>query len=131
MKPLRRLLLPALVAAPAAEVATGLALFGPGGFTRFTFNLDGLLVWTALNLAGLLLVGWPAAAAVARLPVPPPVRFARVLLAGLAGGALFATLVGGGDPRAALFGLAPGGITAAVWLMFNADMLADRPERMA
>lgn len=91
MKVLRRLLLPALVAAPAAEVSTGLAIFGPGGFTRF----------------------------------------ALVLLAGLAGGGLFATLVGGGDPRAALFGLAPGGITAAVWLMFNADMLADRPERMA
>jgi hypothetical protein len=114
-----RLILPALVAAPAAMWSVGLAVIGPPGFTRFTFTPSGLLA-----------VGWPAAAAIARLPVPRPVRFALVLIAGLAGGGLLAALVGG-DFRAAWIGLAPGGITAAVWTLFNADRLADRPERPA
>ena len=39
MKVLRRLILPALAAAPAAEIGTGLALAGPAGFTRFTFDM--------------------------------------------------------------------------------------------
>lgn len=131
MKPARRLILPALAAAPAVEAGTGLDLVGPAGFTRFTFTLDAFLIWTALNLAGLLLVGYPAAAAIARIPVPRPLRVALVLLAGLAGGGLFVTLVAGGDFRAAWIGFAPGGLTAAIWALFNADMLADRPQRVA
>ncbi len=131
MKALRRLVLPALVAGPAVGWSLGLALIGPPGFTRLTFTPNSLLLWAALAFAGLALIGWPAAAAIARLPAPRPVRAALILLAGLAGGGLLATLVGGGDPRGAWYGFAPGGITAAIWLLFNADVLADRPERPA
>ena len=126
VKLVRRALLPALVAAPAVHLAAGLLLAGPSSLAFFSFSLQVLLVWAGLILAGLLIVGLPAAALIGRLDLPPVAKAALLVLIGAAGGGLFAAAIIGMDFRLAPYGLLPGAIAASVWLAINRDWLAPR-----
>ena len=125
MKAARRLILPALVAAPAAMWSFGLSLIGWPGFTRFTFRPENFLLWTALVATALLIFGWPVGALVARLHSAASVRLMLLVAAGAAGGGLFGALLGG--PAGTALGIFPGAVTAAIWAAFNADLVAGRP----
>ncbi|HEX8125630.1 MAG TPA: hypothetical protein VF548_08620 [Allosphingosinicella sp.] len=125
----RRLILPTLVATPAAMWTFGLYLIGWPGFTRFTFEREAVLVWAGLVAAALLLFGWPVGALLARLRTPAPVRLTLLIAAGVAGGGLVGALLGG--PPGSILAMLPGAVTAAIWAGFNADLLAGRAIREA
>ena len=125
MKAVRRIILPALVAAPAAMWTFGLSLIGWPGFTRFTFQPEAVFLWTGLVAAALLIFGWPAGALLARLPAAAAIRLILLVAAGAAGGGLFGALLGG--PPGMTLGIFPGAVTAAIWAAFNADLVAGRP----
>jgi len=148
LKVARRLLLPAVVAAPLWPIAVGAILQGEDALTHADLEPSSLVFYLIVALGGLLAVGLPSAKLVRRWRLPPLAQAAFLLVAGAIGGAALTIIImtgtgfsNGGSVETMLgylaliavmggeLGAAAGLTVALVWILFNLDALRLPPGR--